>query len=322
MTARASPVVERRLVERGRLRLLPARLLVADEQLLTRLGLRAVVAEDSGLQVVGETSSGLEVVGLARATGADLVVMDERMPGLDTFEVIRQLRQARPTTSVLILTLTHDSDVKFAALRAGAAGYVVKSRSAMELRAAIWDALDGALAVDHLPTRNIDDRRASAAVPMGYSRLRHDPLSARELEVLPLLAQGLSNPEIAGCLTISNHTVKSHIEHILAKLGVSDRTHAAVRAIELGYLKVGGDQESPMATCSTCAMPEQLGNYRRDGADSERVATAAAARVVTLRGLATTECGIERQAHPVGGTARRYGAAHLASDSGSETRNA
>ena len=96
---------------------------------------------------------------------------------------------------------------------------------------------------------------------MAYSRLRHDPLSAREVEILPLLARGLSNPEIARCLTISKHTVRTHVEHILAKLGVSDRTHAAVRAIELGYLKVGGDQESPMATCSTCAMPEQLGNF-------------------------------------------------------------
>ena len=105
------------------------------------------------------------------------------------------------------------------------------------------------------------------SVPMGYSGMRHDPLSARELEVLPLLARGLSNPEIARCLTITNHTVKSHVEHILAKLGASDRTHAAVRAIELGYLKVGGDQESPMATCSTCAMPEQLGNHRGGAAD-------------------------------------------------------
>ena len=319
MTASAEHVAERPLVERRRLRLLPARLLVADEQLLTRLGLRAVVAEDSGLQVVGDTSSGLEVVGLAQATRADLVVMDERMPGLDTFEVIRRLRQARPTTSVLILTLTDDCDVKRAALRAGAAGYVLKSCSAMDLRAAIWDALDGALAVDHLPTRNIEDRPASAAVPMGYSRLRHDLLSAREVEVLPLLARGLSNPEIARCLTITNHTVKSHVEHILAKLGVSDRTHAAVRAIELGYLKVGGDQESPMATCSTCAMPEQLGNHRRGAADSERGVTAAAARVVNLRSLAATECGIGRQAHPWAGPRVDYSAA---SNSDSETRNA
>ena len=275
MTASAEHNAERPLAERRRSRLLPARLLVADEQLLTRLGLRAVVAGDSGLQVVGETSSGLEVVGLARATRADLVVMDERMPGLDTCEVIRRLRQARPTTSVLILTLTDDCDVKRAALRDGAAGYVLKSCSAMDLRAAIWDALDGAVPVDHLPIRNIQDPPSSAAVPMAYSRLRHGSLSARELEVLPLLARGLSNPEIARCLTISNHTVKSHVEHILAKLDVSDRTHAAVRAIELGYLKVGGDQESPMATCSTCAMPAQLGSHRRDAADSERGVTAA-----------------------------------------------
>ncbi len=161
--------------------------------------------------------------------------MDLRMPGLDGLQATRAVKQSCPLTSVLILTMFEDAELLLEAVRAGAAGYLLKSASEEDMRAAIWGALDGNFPVDQRLARevlrNLSQERAPTRLPPNDGRL-----SAREQEVLAELARGQTNREIAETLVITSNTVKIHVEHILAKLGVSDRTQAAVRAIELGYI--------------------------------------------------------------------------------------
>jgi PAS domain S-box-containing protein len=216
-----------------------AQVLIADDHDLTRTGLRALLNEDPRLQVVAEARSGDEAVRMAHAHKPDLVLMDMRMPGGDGLEATRAIKMSMPTVTVLILSMFEDADALLEAVKAGAAGYVLKSASESEMRTAIWEALAGDLPVDprlarevlrRLATERAAQPRAPAVPPL------NDPLSPREHEVLALLARGYTNREIGDELIITPHTVKIHVEHILAKLEVSDRTQAAVRAIELGFL--------------------------------------------------------------------------------------
>jgi PAS domain S-box-containing protein len=215
-----------------------ARVVLADDHDLTRAGLRTVLGEDSRLRVVGEARDGREAVTLVQQLHPELVLMDLRMPGMDGLQATRTLKQTCPLTSVLILSMFEDAELLLEAVRAGAAGYVLKSATEEEVRTAIWDALDGNFPVDHRLARqvlqNLSKEQASKRPPPTDGRL-----SAREQEVLAKLALGQTNREIAEALVITPNTVKIHVEHILAKLGVSDRTQAAVRAIELGYITRG-----------------------------------------------------------------------------------
>jgi PAS domain S-box-containing protein len=216
-----------------------ARVLIADDHDLTRTGLRALLNDDPRLQVVAEARSGDEAVRLAHTVKPDLVLMDMRMPGGDGLEATRAIKLSMPTVAVLILSMFEDADALLEAVKAGAAGYVLKGASETEMRTAIWEALAGDLPVDPGLAREVLRRLAherasqprAPAVPPPV-----DPLSPREHEVLALLARGYTNREIGDELIITPHTVKIHVEHILAKLEVSDRTQAAVRAIELGFL--------------------------------------------------------------------------------------
>jgi DNA-binding NarL/FixJ family response regulator len=212
-----------------------ARILLADDHELTRAGLRMVLAQDEALEIVGEARDGIEAVELARTLLPDLVLMDLLMPRMGGMDAMRALKRTSPMTSVLILSMFEDIDLLLEAVRAGAAGYVLKTADEAQLRTAVREALAGDLPIDQGMTREVlrrmatDHKRPPVAPPS-------DPLTAREREVLDLLARGQTNPEIARELIITPHTVKVHVEHILAKLGVSDRTQAAVRGIELGYV--------------------------------------------------------------------------------------
>jgi DNA-binding NarL/FixJ family response regulator len=210
--------------------------MVADDHHVIRAGLRRILAQDPRLDVVGEASDGSEVVALLAELQPDMILMDARMPGMDGLEATRIVKQRDPTVTVLILTLFEDPRLMLEAARAGAAGFVLKSATAEALLSAIWQGQNGGFASDPKLLRRAlmeysNRRLATESPPPAVT------LSARELEVLELIARGQSNPRIAEELYISPSTVKVHVEHILAKLGVSDRTQAAVRAIELGYVR-------------------------------------------------------------------------------------
>jgi DNA-binding NarL/FixJ family response regulator len=217
-----------------------ARILIADDDRLTRAGLRLVLGQETDMEVVGEARDGREAVDLARRLRPDLVLMDLRMPNMDGLEATLELKRDSLARSVLILSMVEDPDILLEAVRAGAVGYVLKTADEAELRFAVRQALAGELAVDPPMTREMTWRRGADRVTSAISASAPtpptNPLSPRENQVLRLLARGKTNREIAAELTITQHTVKVHVEHILAKLQVSHRTQAAVRAMELGYL--------------------------------------------------------------------------------------
>lgn len=214
-----------------------ARVLVVDDHALTRAGVRAMLARDPDLELVGEATNGREAMVLVESLQPDLVLMDVRMPDTDGVETTRLVKQTNPLTSVLILSMFEDVELLIQAIKAGAAGYVLKAASTEELRRAMAQALAGEFPIDRGLAQEVLRRVAQDTAP---KQPPADPpvlLSPRELEVVALLARGHTNREIAEMLVVTPSTVKIHVEHILSKLGVSDRTQAAVRAIELGLVK-------------------------------------------------------------------------------------
>ncbi|MGQ9780200.1 MAG: response regulator [Bacillota bacterium] len=215
----------------------PIRIVIADDQVLFREGLYTLLSTQADLSVVGEAGNGREVLELVRKHQVDVVLMDLRMPVLDGVAATRELARIDPNCRVIILTTFDDDEYIFEGLRAGACGYLLKDASAEELFSAIRVVAKGesflqpAVATKVVAELNRLTRRA---VP-GESELL-DSLSRRELEILRLVASGASNKEIAAALFITEGTVKNHITNILAKLGVSDRTQAAVKAKELGII--------------------------------------------------------------------------------------
>ena len=216
----------------------PARLVIADDYELVRTGLRAMLTGQRGLEVVGEATNGREALALCRRLQPDLALIDVRMPEMDGLATCRSIKQECPGTSVILITVYEKSEYLIEALRAGAAGFVLKDITQPELITSIRRVLRReSLLNSEVVVRllgHLDGETSSR------EELLPKQLSEREYEVLRLLAQGKTNPEIAQQLTISVGTVKIHVEHILAKLSVSDRTQAAVRAIELGLLGTTG----------------------------------------------------------------------------------
>lgn len=211
-----------------------ARIIIADDHELARMGLRTMLAPEPDLEVVGEAATGREAVDLSRELKPDLVLMDIRMPDLDGLVATRAIKEMDPKTSVLIVTLSEDPDYLLEALRVGAAGYVLKDASRREVVDAVRQVLGGESPLDPKLSAQLIRRLASRT--RDTSAAHGDELTHREVEVLRLVAEGKTNAEIAASLFISVGTVKVHVERIIDKLGVSDRTQAAVRAVELGYL--------------------------------------------------------------------------------------
>jgi len=222
----------------------PTRLVVADDQGIVRQGLRTMLASEADLEVVGEAKDGREALELCRNLKPDLVLMDVRMPGMDGLAATRAITSEGLATHILMLSTYENPDYLFEAIRAGASGYVIKDAGKRELVGVICGALAGEnplnqrLAMQLLRRLVSEDKRSTGSSPEPVKQpdpLR-EPLTPREVEVLRFLAQGQTNRQISRQLVVSPATVKVHVEHILAKLGVSDRTQAAVRASEAGLL--------------------------------------------------------------------------------------
>lgn len=212
----------------------PARLVIVDDHELARAGLRSMLSGTPWLDVVGEAANGHDALVVCRQMRPDLVLMDVRMPGPNGMETTRALKEEHPTTSVIIVTMYDNPEYLLEALKAGAAGYVLKDSTRTELLSTIRRVLNGDSILDgELAGRLL--RRLANETPRETAQAA-ERLTMREREVLRLLAQGLTNREIASSLIVSVGTVKVHVEHIIAKLGVSDRTQAAVRAVALGLL--------------------------------------------------------------------------------------
>lgn len=212
----------------------PSRLIVVDDHELARGGLRSMLSGEPDLELVGEAEDGEQAIALVARLRPDLVLMDVRMPGMDGIAATRAIKADFPGTSILIITLYLDHEYLFQAVKAGAAGYVLKDASRRELLASIRAVLSGEAALDPAVTRRLLSRIANEA--RAHERMTVEPLTRREIDVLGLIIQGQTNQEISRALGIGVGTVKTHVEHIIAKLGVVDRTQAAVRAIQLGVL--------------------------------------------------------------------------------------
>jgi len=215
----------------------PISVLIVDDQRVVRDGLSMLVSLIDGIAVVGSASDGDEALRLAEAHRPDVVLMDLRMPGTDGIEATAQLRQRLPATRVLVLTTYADQAAILPALRAGALGYLTKEASAEQIEAAIRAVYAGQTHLDPA----VQERLVAAVTgdPPATSRAagsRELPggLTAREAEVLTLLAAGLSNAEIAQRLFVSNATVKTHINRIFAKTGARDRAQAVRYAYQTG----------------------------------------------------------------------------------------
>jgi DNA-binding NarL/FixJ family response regulator len=196
------------------------RVLLADDQRLVRSGFRMILEAEPGLEVVGEAADGLEAIERARELRPDVVLMDVRMPNLDGIEATRRILREPVAPRVLVLTTFDLDEYVFAALRAGACGFLLKDAPEEQLVAAIHVAADG----------------GALFSPPGLAEL-----TEREREVLKLVARGLSNAEIAAELVVSEHTVKTHVARVLQKLDLRDRTQAVVLAYESGLVQPGRD---------------------------------------------------------------------------------
>lgn len=213
-----------------------ARVVIADDYELTRAGLRTMLAGQRGLELVGEAKNGYEALALCRRLQPDLALIDVRMPDLDGLATCRCIKQECSATSVILITMHESPQYLLEALKAGASAYVLKDITQRDLITTVRRVLRGESVLNQEIVVRILGHLPGEMPPPG--ELLAIPLSPREREVLQLLAQGLTNREIASALTVSVSTIKIHVEHILAKLDVSDRTQAAVRAMELGLLQM------------------------------------------------------------------------------------
>lgn len=232
----------------------PSRILIAEDYALVRESLRMMLSGSPDLEVVGEAENGREAVELCRSLEPDLVLMDIRMPEMDGLEATKAIKEAQPEISILMVTTHREPDYLLEAVRSGAAGYVLKESSAQELLDAVRRVLSGEPTLDHglamrllerlpeEPEQNTghDQQQTSEhhkGNPQGSgSMVVASVLSEREIEALRLIALGKTNRQIAQDLMISLSSVKTYVQRIIKKLGVSDRTQASVKAIELGLL--------------------------------------------------------------------------------------
>ncbi len=208
------------------------RLMIVDDHEVVRMGLRAALEVEPDFAIVAEAATGAEAVEKARAHQPDIVLMDVRMEGMDGIEACREIRSELPGTKVLMLTSFAEEETVVAALLAGAAGYVLKNVARARLLEALRAVARGESLLDSKVTRNVLDKLVGAARPSP-----DDELTAREREVLALIAEGATNKEIAAQLVVSENTARNHVSHILQKLGFSRRSEAAAYAVKKGIAK-------------------------------------------------------------------------------------
>jgi len=215
----------------------PIRILVVDDQALFRESLKAFLDLQPEFTVVGEAGDGEQTLRLAATLKPQVILMDVRMPVMDGVEATRRLHAMQPSCRVIVLTTFDDDEYVFEALRSGAVGYLLKDVSADKLFEAIRAAARGeSFLQPSIAAKVVDEFARLARLAPERSQPLPEALSPRELEILRLLATGASNREIAARLYIAEGTVKNHVTEILGKLGVSDRTQAALKARDLGLL--------------------------------------------------------------------------------------
>jgi NarL family two-component system response regulator LiaR len=207
----------------------PIRVLIVDDHAVVREGLRSFLELQEGIAVVGEAADGAEAVATAEELRPDVVLMDLVMPKVDGVQAMQRLRERVPGTRVIVLTTFLDDDRLLPAIRAGAAGYLLKNAQPQELARAIHTAKEGEALIDPAVAARLVDALAS-----GRPDDRYEELTPREREVLELIGRGFSNKRIAQELGAAEKTVKNHVSHVLAKLGVADRTQAALYASRVG----------------------------------------------------------------------------------------
>ncbi|MCG3044308.1 response regulator [Streptomyces fenghuangensis] len=218
------------------------RVLIADDQMMVRQGFTVLLGAEPGIEVVGQAVDGLDAVARAAELAPDVVLMDIRMPGLDGIGATRRITgSGEDAPRVLVLTTFDLDEYVYEALRAGASGFLLKDASAEELAHAVRVVAAGdALLAPNVTRRLITEFSRVSGAPRSPLRERVGDLTGRETEVLSLIAQGLSNAEIAERLVVAEQTVKTHVGRILLKLGLRDRTQAAVFAYESGLVRPAG----------------------------------------------------------------------------------
>ena len=215
----------------------PVRVLLVDDDDLMRAGLTAVLSSDETIDVVGEAPNGRAAVERAIELRPDVVLMDVRMPGLDGIAATRELLAVSPAAKVVVLTTFEQDDYIFGALSAGASGFLLKRTRPEELIAAIHTVAAGDSLLSPSVTRTVIQRVAGQPAPDAGAEAALDELTARERDVLELIARGLSNGEIAATLVIEESTVKTHVRHILRKLRLRDRVQAVIFGYESGLIR-------------------------------------------------------------------------------------
>jgi len=223
----------------------PIRVVIADDQALVRAGFKMILEAQPDIRVVGEAVNGAGAVDEVRRAQPDVVLMDIRMPGLDGIEATRRILETEVGVAdaagprILVLTTFDLDEYVYAALRAGASGFLLKDTTPEGLVAAVRVIAAGDQLLAPTVMRRFVERFARTPMPASTPAL--ESLTAREMEVLRLMARGMSNAEIAEALVVSESTVKSHVAHVLAKLGLRDRAQAVVVAYETGLVHAGAD---------------------------------------------------------------------------------
>jgi two-component system, NarL family, response regulator LiaR len=215
------------------------RVLVVDDHTIVRKGIKALLAETSDIQVVGEAENGIKAIQLSKQLEPDVILMDLLMPMMDGIESTRQITLQQPQVRVLVLTSFVGDDKVFPAIKAGALGYLLKDSEPAELIRSIYRVYRGEPSLHPIIARKmmkeIQEQPDVKPTP--------EPLTAREMDVLHLLAKGLSNEEIAAQLVISDVTVRTHISHLLAKLHLANRVQATLYALREGITSIGDESE-------------------------------------------------------------------------------
>lgn len=213
------------------------RIMLVDDQAIVREGLRAMLSLEPDMVIVGEASGGREALALASKVRPDLILMDVRMPDMDGLTALERIKRQDPDAAVIMVSLYDDADYLYRAVSAGAAGYILKEASRSELVRAVRITAEGGSIISPNMLRELLDRMSALMVHVACPPPAVETaLTPREIEVLRYVAEGKTNQEIAEELILSATTVKTHVQNILQKLNVSDRTQAAVVALRCGLI--------------------------------------------------------------------------------------